>query len=69
MTLSNAAAVHVRLIVWCRDSGETQRPYTRRALAKLAGCNAEDALADRRCHRVLDQLRRPAVGETNAPTT
>ena len=30
----------------------------------ITQCNAEDALADQRCHRVLDQLRRPAVGET-----
>ena len=30
----------------------------------ITQCNAEGALADQRCHRVLDQLRRPAVGET-----
>ncbi len=26
-------------------------------------CDAEDALADQRCHRVLDQLRRSAVAK------
>ena len=30
----------------------------------IAQCDAEDALADQRRHRVLDPLRRPAVGET-----
>jgi hypothetical protein len=29
----------------------------------VAQCDAEDALADERCHLMLDQLRRPAVGE------
>jgi len=61
MTLGNAAAAHVRLIVWCRDCGHQVEPdpaeHSRRYGAELTVLEWREKLVCSRCaSRKIDMV-------------